>query len=73
MLHLLFDDLFSYNDQQVAPQMGNSAQSSERKSTLRFHSVCPLIRVQFRGRGVDISEDGKRMQGGGNLFLGYYR
>jgi len=32
MIHLLFEDLFAYNDQQVASQMAKSDHSTERKS-----------------------------------------
>lgn len=35
MIHLLFEDLFAYNDQQVASQMAKSAHSTERKSIFK--------------------------------------
>ncbi|KAI0213900.1 Ubiquitin-protein ligase E3B [Lamellibrachia satsuma] len=35
MIHLLFEDMFSYNDQQVALQMAKSAHNTERKSIFK--------------------------------------
>ncbi|KAK2176480.1 hypothetical protein NP493_662g01045 [Ridgeia piscesae] len=35
MIHLLFEDLFAYNDQQVASQMAKSDHSTERKSIFK--------------------------------------